>query len=644
MPGGETYAEEYLRFRTGAAMLSRLGSQQLKDEITAVMELVKNAYDADATEVRIELRVLDDEMTLSIQDNGSGMSIADLWSKWAWLATENKLAERRSPILRRPRLGQKGVGRFATEKLGRTLVLRTRTTGDSRVTLVTFNWDDLSADEELGNYTFPLRKKKPKPFEPPQGTTLKIRDLRIRWTQARVERLRQHLRRLIDPASATDFRIIFSTPWPELDGPLENPLLGNETHSLLFDLDPDGNERIELTFGDSPQILSAELEPPAFGSVRGHLKYFGKGLPRSERARGTNPDADWNVGVRIFRDGCRVRPYGEPGPDGDWLQIYRTRYLKGSRFRLKPHYLEGTIHITLDDNPDLRDTTGREGLEDNDASQDLTTYVRDKVAQLSELLREEDTREQRRKVQEGYKRALSPLSAALNELRSEQYKRAVSEADLEVRKRLQTPVVTSEIRNAHWECLDCGDAWKVPLELTPTICREHSVGRDGLPSRKAGCGSPDIRRKTNVPQDKTGTKDEFTDFDDMLSAAAAYVSGIQITPMIDWEMGEHDDEAEVRPERRELAINGRHPSFQAAEMLDGRQIAPGTDLDTLQAVGALTVHIVDAGSLAWGQWHYHRSGEKLDELLTRYAELKAACLQAVRDSATAVAGKAHQSK
>src|SRR5262249_41148730 len=80
---------------------------------------------------------------------------------------------------------------------------------------------------------------------------------------------------------------------------------------------------------------------PLFGSVRGVLRYFGQGLRKVEASRGGDPDADWNIGVRVFRDGCRVRPYGEQGPEGDWLQIYRVRYQKGSRFRLKPHYLQG---------------------------------------------------------------------------------------------------------------------------------------------------------------------------------------------------------------------------------------------------------------------------------------------------------------
>ena len=73
------------------------------------------------------------------------MTSEDLRDKWAWLATENKLREDRSPAFRRPRLGQKGVGRFATEKLGGLLTLRTSVTGEPKVLQVRFDWISLRA-------------------------------------------------------------------------------------------------------------------------------------------------------------------------------------------------------------------------------------------------------------------------------------------------------------------------------------------------------------------------------------------------------------------------------------------------------------------------------------------------------------------
>lgn len=206
--GGLVGGDDF-RFVTGAAMLKRLGSEQLRDEITAVMELVKNAYDADATSVTIELR------------------------------------EERSPVLQRRRLGQKGVGRFAAEKLGQQLILRTRSSGQAEVLQLRFNWEGLSGDRELADYHFPIKHKKPEPFEPLQGTRLEIRGLRVRWTRTKAEKLRAQLSNLIDPEStSTDFKIQFVTPWRDLNGVLQNPLPGNETHRLQFALSETGVETI----------------------------------------------------------------------------------------------------------------------------------------------------------------------------------------------------------------------------------------------------------------------------------------------------------------------------------------------------------------------------------------------------------------
>jgi hypothetical protein len=404
-----------LRFRTGAAMLSRLGSEQLRDEITAVLELVKNAYDADATWVQIEFREIQGNQTIRIQDDGTGMTMEDLHAKWAMLATENKVREDRSPIYRRRRLGQKGVGRFAAEKLGQQLILRTRVRDQSNVLQVKFDWNMLSGDRELGDYEFPIKRKKPEPFEPEHGTRLDIRQLRILWKKQRIEKLRLQLGHLIDPeTTSTDFTIRLITPWEDLNGPLKNPLSGNETHRIAFELNEDGLETLRI-FRDAKEDKKVRpIDRPIFGPLRGRLRYFSQGLGPSERSRGGNPDADWNVGIRIFRDGCRVRPYGEPGPEGDWLQIYRARYWRGSRFRLKPQYLEGAIHISKEHNPCLRDTTSREGLDANECYYALADYIQEKVADLSELIKEEELREERSRMQQRYRRALEPLTAGLN--------------------------------------------------------------------------------------------------------------------------------------------------------------------------------------------------------------------------------------
>jgi hypothetical protein len=263
-------------------------------------------------------------------------------------------------------------------------------------------------------------------------------------------------------------------------------------------------------------------------------------------------------------------------------------------------------------------------------------YLKERLSQLSELVRVEELREERARTQERYQKALEPLTAGLNEVRSEEYRAAVESADKKVRNTFAKPEIIFDIRNAHWECLDCSDSWKVPRETTPTICRQFSVSRDGKPTNKPGCGSTNIRRKENVSREGPQTPNNVGLLEDVISGTPAYPGGIQLKPQIDWAMGENDEEAEVRPERRELAINGRHNAFCAANMLDGTEIAEGTPLEELRAVAALTIHVVDAAAHAWGRWHYTQHGSQFDAYLSHYAELKQACISKI--SAATVAG------
>ena len=136
-------------------------------------------------------------------------------------------------------------------------------------------------------------------------------------------------------------------------------------------------------------------------------------------------------------------------------------------------------------------------------------------------------------------------------------------------------------------------------------------------------------RKENIPQPEPQTAKPAGVLEDVMAGIPAYISGIQLKPLIDWDMGENDEEAEVRPENRELAINGRHRAFRAADLLDGNETVEGTTLEALRTVGALTIHVISTAAQAWGRWHYRQSNGKFEEYLAQSAELKNACLSSI---------------
>ena len=118
-------------FRARARLLSIIGKDLISDESIAIIELVKNSYDADATRVEVTMgSLLDAEKSfVEVKDNGIGMTLDIILNKWMEIGTSSKLqdnSERISKKFNRPFLGEKGVGRFAADKLGSKLQLTTR--------------------------------------------------------------------------------------------------------------------------------------------------------------------------------------------------------------------------------------------------------------------------------------------------------------------------------------------------------------------------------------------------------------------------------------------------------------------------------------------------------------------------------------
>ena len=145
-------------FRPRARLVSLLGEQLIRDSAVGLLELVKNAYDADATRVDIELTNLSDvdETVVVVRDNGHGMSRREVTEYWLSPATGNKEEKKKEAErtrLGRQLLGEKGVGRFAVQRLGKRVVLVTRAKGQDEV-VVDLDWGRFESNgaylDELG--------------------------------------------------------------------------------------------------------------------------------------------------------------------------------------------------------------------------------------------------------------------------------------------------------------------------------------------------------------------------------------------------------------------------------------------------------------------------------------------------------------
>jgi len=385
-----------LKFRPKARLLSLLGHQLITDEVIALIELVKNSYDADATSVTVKLTnaMMKNRGLIEIIDDGHGMTLEIIEKAWMEPAKDNKIDEKgnrpRTTRFGRSSLGEKGVGRFSVDKLGLKLEMISRYCEfDSKTKEVSKISEDeviliIEGKQFTGEYYLDeieckWERRKPIIFtDKNHGTLLRISQLRSEWTEEMIRRVHLGLARLSSPfKEAKDFDIHFiSNDLSNLPEKIENPLLDLAPWVLDGEIDENGilkysiqgpdkiryNKEKDLKIGeDRFQIQGGKYRKPICGPFK--FKLYGFEKRKSELIKyGIDKDKQDLLrevsGISIYRNGFRVLPYGEKG--NDWLLIDKKRILKP--ISLGNDRVIGYIEITREKNPYLIDKTNREGL------------------------------------------------------------------------------------------------------------------------------------------------------------------------------------------------------------------------------------------------------------------------------------------
>ena len=227
-------------FRVSSYLKDIIGRDLVTNEYVAIFELVKNSFDAGATRVDIEFDP--DESTITVVDDGTGMSVADIREKWLFVAYSEKSID--LPENYRDKIkptgqyaGSKGIGRFACDTLGKHLDLYSRKAGEREITTLQIDWTrfEVSSAQEFKDVKvsidetqiFPKIYNAPTPSE--HGTVLVIKQTRNIWDAEAIRRLRKDLAKLIDPFGTTN-NVKVST-WlldgstsaiRDVDGPVRN--------------------------------------------------------------------------------------------------------------------------------------------------------------------------------------------------------------------------------------------------------------------------------------------------------------------------------------------------------------------------------------------------------------------------------------
>ncbi|RMS85469.1 ATP-binding protein [Pseudomonas savastanoi] len=194
------------KLRPRARIVRTIGDQLISGPEAALIELVKNAFDADSPAVHISIVPPREDIKslnsgiIKVVDYGHGMSSDDILGKWFEPATSDKVTRGASPGLGRTMLGAKGVGRFATARLGSRLDLLSvsEVSGRKEVSNIIVNWELFEQALYLDEIEIDIQTR-PGKSKDVCGVSLEISELRDSWTKRQLELLVRELRRLTSP-------------------------------------------------------------------------------------------------------------------------------------------------------------------------------------------------------------------------------------------------------------------------------------------------------------------------------------------------------------------------------------------------------------------------------------------------------------
>jgi signal transduction histidine kinase len=464
----EVLDEGTLSFSVESRILRELGERLVKQPEVALVELIKNAYDADAKTCAV---TYEPPEAISVTDDGHGMTLAEFTNGWMRIGTSAKETERRSRLYGRVITGEKGIGRFAVRFLGTKLDLRTVAYDPSRkirtALTATFHWPSFDHTEDLGQVRVPYTLRRASSRDG-VGTSLRVTDLRapalskmdldaVRTAtitvvtpyrtllrDAPLEAVAKRGRKAKDqpdPGFSLDIH-----PPPDLsdDGDVARAILNSAVLRAVVKLEDD---RVVLQVyrrgSKTPVLRVNDRFPNSIGALYADIRFF-------PQRKGTFADlpidgrraSSWvkdHGGVAVFDRAFRVLPYGTPGDD--WLLLAadtasrrrdprsplakkhfpmdeptRTSTQLNYMLRLPyPKQLVGVVQVegqrSADEshaNTGLIAAADREGFIDNPAFRQLYDVIRGAVEAIAAADREWQLE------QEGEERAL-----ALRQLRSE---------------------------------------------------------------------------------------------------------------------------------------------------------------------------------------------------------------------------------
>lgn len=337
--------EGTLSFSIESRVLRELGERLVKQPEVAIVELIKNAYDADATECTISHSA---NQAIIVEDNGLGMAFSQFRDGWMRIGTSSKEGIRLSGKYSRLITGEKGIGRFAVRFLGRALTLESVADDSERGhrtrLTATFDWPKFDQHADLGLVKVPYVLTRVGD-DVPTGTVLTITRIRAEAKRLDLKKVRTGSINILTPLRSLFQEITGENPDAISDDPFEDPgfslniqgadELSEDVASEILDAftfravvsltDQKIDLRVYSRNSHKPYIKIIDTYPNDIGGLYADIRFF----PRREGAfQGLPVDGrlaySWivdNSGVAVFDRNFRVQPYGSS--KDDWLALQR---------------------------------------------------------------------------------------------------------------------------------------------------------------------------------------------------------------------------------------------------------------------------------------------------------------------------------
>jgi len=389
MNSGGTY-----KIRPAGRHILTIGRELIQDSYAAVVELVKNAYDADSPDVSIDFKNKPDqsEYSIIISDHGHGMSRDVVINKWMVPSTDDKFIRQKSPKGRTMQ-GRKGIGRYAASILGNDLLLETVTEKGEKTT-VYIVWELFEKAEYLDDVEILIETTKVSELSGTKLTITGNNEFLAEWNKKQFDNLQFELKKLIHPVTVisgkrnnNEFQIKLSiesfSDIQDVNDVIDPyPLFELFDYRIAGKIKTNGKGDLEYSImkarNTTKDIIKFDAGgPTGCGELVFDIRVYDREKEAIESliARGLKDEAGNYVGnlqarkllnefngIGVYRNGFRIRPLGDAA--FDWLKLNKRR-VENPSMRIGSNQVIGYVQIQSEELSGLKEKSARDGLREN---------------------------------------------------------------------------------------------------------------------------------------------------------------------------------------------------------------------------------------------------------------------------------------